>query len=273
MDKRIPNWRDNNQETIAGYVNDIAGEVQDYLNDFYDILAKKVFNIDKHRFEIKKEFVSKAGIWIAKKRYAQWIISDNGVAVDKLDVKGLDVVRSSYPAAFRAFMSEVLIEILRGDTEEQLTDKIHNFKNDLVNMDVVKIAKAGAVKNLAKYMPKKKDQTAMFQFASGTPAHVKASIAYNQLLKHWKLDKTYAPLRGGDKIKWVYLKQNPFGLDAVALNGYDDPPQIMELVTTYINYDKIFERELLKKLEDFYGALNWGAVLSSTKTAEKFFSF
>ena len=26
-----------------------------------------------------------------KKRYAQWIISDNGVPVDKLDVKGLDV--------------------------------------------------------------------------------------------------------------------------------------------------------------------------------------
>jgi DNA polymerase elongation subunit (family B) len=273
LDKRKPGWKDNDQETIAGFVNDIAGEVQDYLNNFYDILGKKIFNIDKHRFEIKKEFVSKAGIWIAKKRYAQWIISDNGVAVDKLDVKGLDVVRSSYPAAFREFMSEVLIEILRGDTEEQLTDKIYNFKNDLVNMDVVKIAKAGAVKNLSKYMPKKKDQTAMFQFPSGCPAHVKASIAYNQLLKHWKLDNQYAPLRDGDKIKWVYLKQNPYGLDAVALNGYDDPKEIMELVTTYINYDKIFERELLKKLEDFYGALNWGAVLSSTKTAEKFFSF
>ena len=275
LDKRIPNWRDNEQETIAGFVNDIASEVQDYLNDFYDILAERVFNVDKdkHRFEIKKEYVSKAGIWIAKKRYAQWIISDNGVPVDKLDVKGLDVVRSSYPAAFRAFMSEVLIEILRGDTEEQLTDKIYNFKNDLVNMDVVKIAKAGAVKNLTKYMPKNKKQTAMFQFPSGCPAHVKASIAYNQLLKHWKLDNQYAPLKDGDKIKWVYLKQNPYGLDAVALNGYDDPKEIMDLVTTYINYDKIFERELLKKLEDFYGALDWGAVLSSTKTAEKFFSF
>jgi DNA polymerase elongation subunit (family B) len=273
LNHRIPNWKDNDQDTIAGYVNDIAGEMQDYLNNFYNILAKKVFNIDKHRLEIKKEFVSKAGIWIAKKRYAQWIISDNGVPCDRLDVKGLDVVRSSYPAAFRSFMSEVLIEILRGDTEEQLTDKIYNFKNDLVNKDVVKIAKAGAVKNLSKYMPKKKDQTAMFQFASGTPAHVKASIAYNQLLKHYGLDKTHAPLRDGDKIKWVYLKQNPFGLDAVALNGYDDPKEIMDLVTTYINYDKIFERELLKKLEDFYGALGWGAVLSSTKTAEKFFSF
>ena len=94
LDKRIPNWKDNEQDTIAGFVNDIAEEMQDYLNDFYNILAEKVFNVDKdkHRFEIKKEYVSKSGIWIAKKRYAQWIISDNGVPVDKLDVKGLDVV-------------------------------------------------------------------------------------------------------------------------------------------------------------------------------------
>ena len=52
-----------------------------------------------------------------------------------------------------------------------------------------------------------------------------------------------------------------------------DPDEIMDLVRTYIDYDKIFERELLKKLEDFYGALGWGAVLSSQKTAEQFFSF
>ena len=275
LDFRIPNWKDNDQNTIAGFVNNIAEEMQDYLNDFYDILAQKVFNVDKdkHRFEIKKEYVSKSGIWIAKKRYAQWIISDNGVPVDKLDVKGLDVVRSSYPAAFRKFMSEVLIEILKGHTEEQLTDKIYDFKKNLSNMEVVKIAKAGGVKNLEKYLPKKKNQTAMFQFVSATPAHVKAAIAYNQLLNHFKVQNQFEPLKGGDKIKWVYLKQNPYGLSGVAFNGYNDPPQIMELINTYIDYDKIFERELLKKLEDFYEALDWGEVLSSTKTAEKFFSF
>ena len=273
LNHRYSNWKDNDQDTIAGYVNEIAGEMQDYLNNFYDILGKKVFNVDKHRFQIKKEFVSKAGIWIAKKRYAQWIISDNGVAVDKLDVKGLDVVRSSYPAAFRTFMSEVLIEILKGYTEEQLTNKIHDFKKNLPKMDVVKIAKAGAVKELSKYLPKKKEQTAMFQFKSGTPAHVKAAIAYNQLLTHFGLDNQYEPLKDGDKIKWVYLKQNPFGLEGVAMNGYNDPKEIMDLVNTYIDHDKIFERELLKKLEDFYGALDWGEVLSSTKTAEKFFAF
>jgi len=193
--------------------------------------------------------------------------------MDRLDVKGLDVVRSSYPAEFRKFMGEVLIQILKGDSEEVLTDKIQLFKKDLINMDVTSIAKNSAVKELSKYIPKKKDNRAMFQFNSGTPAHVKAAIAHNQLLTHFKCSSKYEPMRDGDKVKWVYLQQNPYGLEGLAFKGYNDAPEIMELVTQYIDYDKIFERELLKKLEDFYGALGWGEVLSAQKTAEKFFSF
>jgi DNA polymerase elongation subunit (family B) len=260
---------------VALLVDGIAGETQDFLNNFYNILAEKIFNVpkEKHRFQIKKEFVSRSGIWIAKKRYAQWIIAENGIPTDRLDVKGLDVVRSSYPAQFRNFMSGVLIDILKGETEMVLTDKIYDFKKDLVNMDVTSIAKNSAVKEISKYIPKKKDNRAMFQFNSGTPAHVKAAIAHNQLLVHFKCPSKHAPMRDGDKIKWVYLKQNPYGLDAVGFKGHDDPDEIMDLVRMYIDYDKIFERELLKKLEDFYGALGWGAVLSSQKTAEQFFSF
>jgi hypothetical protein len=170
-------------------------------------------------------------------------------------------------------MSEVLIQILKGDTEEVLTDKVQAFKKALAAMDVTSIAKNSAVKELSKYLPKKKDQTAMFQFASATPAHVKAAIAHNQLLVHFKCSSKYEPMKDGDKVKWVYLKQNPYGLDGLAFKGYNDAPEIMELVTKYVDCDKIFERELLKKLEDFYGALGWGEVLSAAKTAEKFFAF
>lgn len=275
LDHRYKDWRSLGDSDIAQKVDAIAGETQDFLNKFYDVLAQKVFNVpaDKHRFQIKKEFVSRSGIWIAKKRYAQWIIAENGIPCDTLQVKGLDVVRSSYPAQFRKFMSGILISILQGETEMVLTDRIYDFKKDLVNMDVTSIAKNSAVKELSKYIPKKKDNRAMFQFNSGTPAHVKAAIAHNQLLVHFKCAAKHAPMRDGDKIKWVYLKQNPYGLDAVGFKGYEDPEEIMDLIRTYIDYDKIFERELLKKLEDFYGALSWGEVLSSTKTAEKFFSF
>jgi len=272
LDHRIPNWKDNDQDTIASYVNDIAGEMQDYLNDFYDILAEKIFNVDKskHRLEIKKEYVAKAGLWVAKKRYAQWIISDNGVPVDKLDVKGLDVKRSSFPKAFQDIMAEVLISILRSETEEQISDKVYKFKKEMVELPFVDVAKNSAVKNISKYLPKKRQ---LFELMKGTPAHVKAAISYNDLLSHYNAPYKYSPMRDGDKIKWVYLKTNPLGLDAVGFTGYEDPPEIIEFISTYIDHNKIFERELKGKLQDFFDAIGWGEVISEQKVAEKFFSF
>tara|TARA_B100001057_G_scaffold206033_2_gene206717 strand:- start:3684 stop:6140 length:2457 start_codon:yes stop_codon:yes gene_type:complete len=273
MDKRYPNWKDEEQDTIAGYVNVIAEEMQDYLNDFYNILSKKILNVDKdkHRLEIKKEYVAKAGLWIAKKRYAQWIISDNGVPVDKLDVKGLDVKRSSFPKAFQEIMSDVLISILRGQTEEEITDKVLTFKKSMTEIDIKNIAKNSAVKNLTKYMPKGKRN--LFSSGKGTPAHVKAAIMYNDALKHFNAPFKHEPMRDGDKIKWVYLKENPLGLDGLGFFGYNDPKDVNNFLETYTDHNKIFERELRKKLQDFYDAIGWGEVISEQKTAEKFFSF
>ena len=273
MDKRLPNWKNEEQDVIAGYVNDIAVEMQDYLNDFYDILSKKVFNVDvdKHRLEIKMENVAKAGLWIAKKRYAQWIISDNGVPCDRLDVKGLDVKRSSFPKAFQECMGKVLIDILKGVGEEELTKYVLDFKKNMENRPNSEIAKNTAVKNLKKYMPKGK--RVPFTTMKGTPAHVKAAIAYNDLLKHFKVPYKYGPLVNGDKVKWVYLKTNPLGLDGLAFTGWKDPPEIEEFIETYIDHNKIFERELRYKLQDFYNAIGWGEMISEQKTAEKFFTF
>ena len=272
MDKRFPNWKNEEQDTIAGYVDGIAGEVQDYLNNFYNILSVKVFNVpaDKHRFEIKKEFVAKSGLWVAKKRYAQWIIMNNGVPMDKLDVKGLDVKRSSFPKAFQDIMAEVLISILRGETEQEISDKVLAFKKKMTEYDVKDVAKNAPVKELSKYMGKKRQP---FQIEKGTPAHIKAAIAYNDCLKHFDSPFKYPPLRNGDKIKWVYLKDNPLGLDGLGFTGYDDPQEIIDFVATYVDHAKIFERELKGKLQDFFTAVGWGEVVSEQRTAEKFFSF
>jgi len=81
LDHRHKNWKEMPDSEVALLVDGIAGETQDFLNNFYNILAEKIFNVpkDKHRFQIKKEFVSRSGIWIAKKRYAQWIIAENGI--------------------------------------------------------------------------------------------------------------------------------------------------------------------------------------------------
>jgi DNA polymerase elongation subunit (family B) len=273
LDKRKPDWKNNDQDTIAKYVNEIAEEMQDYLNNFYDMFSSKVLNVpaDKHRLEIKKEYVAKAGLWIAKKRYAQWIISDNGVPVDKLDVKGLDVKRSSFPKAFQECMGTVLIDILKGKTEQEISDYVLNFKKKMSERPMLEIAKNSSIKNLSKYIPKGKKE--LFQWSLGTPAHVKAAIVYNDCLKHFNAPFKYEPIKNGDKIKWVYLKNNPLGLDAIAFWGHSDPPEIEDFINTYIDHNKIFERELKNKLQDFFTAVGWGDVISEQRSAERFFSF
>jgi DNA polymerase elongation subunit (family B) len=272
LNHRYKDWKTLAQDEVAGLVDGIAGEMQEYLNNFYDILSEKIFNVskDKHRLEIKKEYVAKSGLWVAKKRYAQWIIMNNGIPMDKLDVKGLDVKRSSFPKAFQDIMAEVLISILRGETENEISDKVLAFKKSMIDRNVVDIAKNSAVKELSKYLPKKRQ---LFQIEKGTPAHVKAAILYNDCLKHFNSAYKFEPMKNGDKIKWVYLKNNPLGIDGLAFNGYNDPDEIVKFISTYVDHNKIFERELKEKLQDFYNAIGWGEVVSEQKTAEKFFSF
>ena len=80
-------------------------------------------------------------------------------------------------------------------------------------------------------------------------------------------------MKNGDKIKWIYLKDNPLGLDAIGFTGYQDPPEIEELLEHYTDHSKMFERDLQGKLQDFYDAMHWGSVVNTQRTSEKFFSF
>ena len=66
--------------------------------------------------------IARSAFWVTKKRYGQWIINDGGVKCDKLDVKGLDIVRSSFPPAFRKLMTDVLQGILSNRDKEELDD-------------------------------------------------------------------------------------------------------------------------------------------------------
>jgi len=273
---RYPEYKGFDEKRMAQEVNTIAEETQSFLNSFYDLLSERFFFIpkEKHRFEIKKEYISKAGFWVAKKRYAQWMILKNGIPCDKLDVKGLDVVRSSFPKAFQKFMSTMLKDILMGKDNDYIDDTLLTFKKSLPTLPVNTIAKGGAIKELSKYDDGSwKTGSSIANFEKGTPAHVKAGIAYNRLLKFFNAPFKNEPIRDGDKVKWVYLKNNPLGLDTLAFKDYNDPKEIMDFVETYIDRDKIFEAELENKLDDFYNALKWDKVTADTKTAKKFFAF
>ena len=78
-------------------------------------------------------------------------------------------------------------------------------------------------------------------------------------------------MKDGDKIKWVYLKQNPLSLETTAFKGYQDPPEILDFIRQFINPNKLYKQALHKKIMMFYQALNWDEPTDATKTIERFF--
>jgi len=248
----------------------VAGEIQNHINSTYDVMATRMFNIESHRFNIKQETIAKSAFWVAKKRYAQWIINDKGVNCDKLDVKGLDVRRSSFPPYFKTIMSEVLMDILKVENKVAVDNKILAYRKDISNQPITSLGRNSGVKGISKYTYK--DQL-LGAFTKGTPAHVKSCIAHNQLLTHYNLTTKYEPIKDGDKIKWVYLLHNNLGLESVAFTGYKDSDEILNIINTYIDYDQIWNSEIGKKLEQFYTSLGWELPNENLETASQFFSF
>ena len=267
IEKRYPNFDESDEQFMIEKTNEVASEIQKHVNIMYDQYAIVFHNTNDHRFQIKQEYVAKSGLWIAKKRYAQWVIFKEGKPTDKMDIKGLDVVRSSFPTDFKTIMKKTLWCILKEKTKTETSDVIFEFKKNIQNSNVLNVMKNSGVKEISKYIKGRKVFTG---YKLGTPAHVKSAINFNDMLTQLKTDIT--DIKDGEKVKWGYLKNNPYGFDTIALRGYEDPSEILKFVNTYIDRDKMFERDLQGKIDDFYAAMNWGK-LPENNTVNKFFSF
>ena len=267
--KRFPNMDINDEDKMSKAILEIADEVQSYLNESYNYFAKKFCNLNEHRFDIKQEVIAKSGLFVTKKRYGLKIINDNGKKVDKMMVKGLDTVRSSFPIAMREMLSKVLEDIMMDVPKEKLDEFIINFRDSMKLMDFDKIAIPTSVKGIKKYGIK--DGNLFDSYKLGTPVHVKSALFYNDILKYLKIPKRFTEIFDGEKIKWVYLKNNPIGLETIAYKGHEDPPQVLDFIRQNINPTKLYKQALHKKIMMLYEALGWDEPTDSSKTIERFF--
>jgi DNA polymerase elongation subunit (family B) len=274
--KNMPDIDLNDEKAMTEAILKVTGDVQSFVNKFYDVMAKRYFNIEKHRFDAKQEVIAKTSFWLAKKRYAQFIINKAGIECDEMEVKGIDVVRTSFPIRFRKFMQKFLDDMLRKLPKDQIDASILEFKDKMSTYPVIEIAKNTSVKFKSQngdndYNPKTRHP---FQFIDGTPAQAKAALAYNDLLKTWKLDRDVPEIFHGQKIKWVYLKQNQYGIEGIAMKADGtDPDRIMEFIEQYVDRNAMYEQELRGKLLDFYNVLNWSYPNETDVKLEEFFSF
>ena len=173
-------------------------------------------------------------------------------------------------------MTQVLKDILGNVDKDEIDEKILKFKKLMKTADIQDIALPTGVKKLSKFADKRKvgklyGKNGIFTpMHKGTPVHVKAAWIYNDLLKYHGLTN-HEKIKSSEKIKWIYLKSNPLNVQQIAFKGYDDPPKIMEFIEQNIDYEKLFNRALLKKIRMFYEALNWDMPVDKINTLERFF--
>ena len=261
------------EEKKDNVLEQVALKYQDIITADYDRLAKDCFNVQEHRLEMKTECVIRSAYFRATRRYAQWITKQEGIAKESLDIKGLEFRKANFPPIFGKFFNDILELILKGSEQKEIDDLILAFRNKIMSKDtdIVLLGNPTSVKTLNEYVGRKpRAGEVMTEIKKGAPANVKAAIRYNDLLRFWNI-KGHSEIVQGDKIKWIYLIDNPYKIDAIGFLNFDMPDKMRTFLNDYADRKKSFETILQSKLENFYNDLGW--TLNLNPNINKFFSF
>ena len=268
-----PNFEEMDEEEKDNVLEQVALKYQDIITEYYDELARDCFNVQEHRLEMKTECVIRSAYFRATRRYAQWITKQEGIAKESLDIKGLEFRKANFPPIFGKFFNDILEMILKGTEQKEIDDLILNFRKKIMSLDtdITLLGNPTSVKTLNEYIGRKpRAGEVMTEIKKGAPANVKAAIRYNDLLRFWNIKK-HSEIVQGDKIKWIYLKDNPYKIEAIGFLSFDMPDKMRTFLNDYADRKKSFETILQSKLENFYNDLGW--TLNLNPNINKFFSF
>ena len=274
--KRKPSIDLNNKEEVIPESLKIADDYQKAVNTFISKFAMDAFHIPKdrkHYFELKQEVVIERGYFAGKRRYAMLIVNKEGIPVEEMVMMGLDLMKSNMPPLYKKFGQGLLTNIMSGKPKTQIDKNIIDFKKSLDQLPWSDLAKPTGVKQINSYIAKRPAPGEIFsEFKLKAPVNTKAAVYYNDLLKFKKADKSFTRFTEGDKMKYVSLKPNPFNINVIGFNGYNDPPFLIDFIDKYVDREDAFNSVLLNKLTGIYSDLGWDFPVLNEKI-NRFFKF
>ena len=237
-------------------------KIQPFIDKSYEELAKYVHAYDQ-KMQMKREALADKGIWTAKKRYILNVYNNEGVAYKepKLKVMGLEMVKSSTPAAIREKMKNI-IHIMMTGTEDDVHEFVQSFREEFKTLPPEEISFPRSVNGLNTYF----DSVSLYK--KGTPIHVKGAILYNHHLKKLNLENKYPLIQEGEKLKFTYLKMPNHFKDMVISYPTRIPKEFN--LQDYIDYDTQFEKAFIEPIKVVLDCMNWQ--IEKQTTLEGFFS-
>ena len=259
---KIPWEKDN----IVTLYDRIAEEV----NGTFSSYMSKAFHCPKTRGEVIKggrEIVASKGLFITKKRYAVLYFDKEGERVDtagkpgKMKAMGLDLKRSDTPVFVQDFLSELLMMVLSKGTEQEVLDRIKEFRSEFKARPGWEKGSPKRANNITEYWEKEKKAG-----KANMPGHVRASINWNACRDMYG-DRYSMIITDGAKVIVCKLKNNPLGYTSVAYPV--DEMRLPEWFKEMPFDSEAMEATILdQKIENLIGVLNWD--VRSTESKNQF---
>ncbi len=238
------------EQKIQPKVDEFCKELREYTNSYKDAISYKL------------EKICSSGVFVAKKRYALNVYSNEGVVYSepKIKVTGLEIVKSSSPQLVRTSLKHC-IKLILDEEKENFIEYISNFKKTFYNSEVEEISFPRGVNGLYKYS----DDSMIYK--SGTPIHVRGSLMFNKMLIDKTLDRNYELIKEGDKIKFCYMiMPNPTRENVMSFP--EKLPKELDL-NKFIDYDMMWDKTFLEPLRSITNIIGWD--LEKKNTIDDFF--
>ncbi len=238
------------RDEILQHVDDACeNDFNPFLNDIFENL-RKTMNAPKQAMHMKREAIADRGVFIAKKRYIMNVLDNEGVRYAEPDCKivGVGSRRSDTPSSCRESIAEVARIAVQGD-EQEMHEYIKAFEDRYATLPYEEIAKNTSVKGLTTY------HCSVNMYKSKTPAHVRAAMVYNRLVKDLGLEKQLEPIFEGEKIKWCYVRLPNPGRENVIAGPNGLPKEIG--MDEYVDRDTQYEKTFLSPVTDILDVVGW----------------
>lgn len=263
------NYNDKDTKTVENFIEkNIIPLINKIIEKSMEQLACKRMNCPENKIFFKREMIARRGIHLAKKRYVAWVLNMEGTPVKEgseheLEVKGIEIVRSSTPEIVRKYLKSVVLKIIKTLDRDKVYKEIKDIYEEFMDSKPEFISKNSTANNIEKYTGRDKMPI------KGCPQHVKGAILYNKMIDDLKLNDSYEKIHEGEKVKVAYvIPQDHFRSNCISFK--DKIPTEIKL-TEFIDYDTMWEKVFMKPLDQFYKLLNWSIPDCSTEDIEDFF--
>jgi DNA polymerase elongation subunit (family B) len=260
-------WDSLPQDTRVKYLIKLSKIIEGEVNKrSYIELQKGDYSsmVDKDDFciKFKQEIICSNILHLGPKMYAFHTINEEGFDCDKIDAKGIEIVRSSSPKVFRTALKDLLKHLLKGYDDDFLYEMVERYKKDFYNSKPEDISVNMGVNNISNYVNED------FSYKKGTPYQVKGVANYHFLLNELKITHKYEYIKEGDKCKVVYIKKNKYGFDVISY--YRWPKEFIDN-GIQIDNDTMIEKYFLAKAHIILDPINRQDILKDRSIMDMFF--